>query len=183
MTQAGMEKGGPEPPPFLTGSTPPRNDGRPHGRPHPSALHRPRRQLLHSALLLLLAEKPRHGYALTNAFADLGLGDMDRPRIYRTLAELEGNGLVKVWSETSGTGHVRRVYSVTDLGHQSLRTAAAMIAHERGVLDDFLERYRRVSRGSPRRARAQPALFEARTSEEVSGRSNVGAVRRVEGSS
>jgi PadR family transcriptional regulator, regulatory protein PadR len=119
---------------------------------------RPRRQFLHSAVLLLLAEKPRHGYALTNAFAELGLGDMDRPRIYRTLAELEGNGLVKVWDETSSSGHVRRVYSVTDLGHQSLGTAAERIALERDALDDFLERYRRISRSSPPRARAEPAL-------------------------
>jgi len=110
-----------------------------------SAQHRPRRQFLHSAMLLLLAEKPRHGYALTNAIADLGLGDMDRPRIYRALAELEVNGLVKVWDESSNSGHVRRVYSVTDLGHQSLSTAAVMVAHERGALDNFLQRYGRIA--------------------------------------
>ncbi len=96
-------------------------------------------------MLLLLAEKPRHGYALTNAIADLGLGDMDRPRIYRALAELEVNGLVKVWDESSNSGHVRRVYSVTDLGHQSLSTAAVMVAHERGALDNFLQRYGRIA--------------------------------------
>jgi DNA-binding PadR family transcriptional regulator len=123
--------------------------------------------LVQAAILLLLAEKPRHGYALTNAFADLGLGDMDRPRIYRTLAELEGNGLVKVWDETSGTGHVRRVYSVTDLGHRSLSQAAEMIAHERGVLDDFLERYRRVSSGSARRTRVQPATMDPRAGRRI----------------
>jgi PadR family transcriptional regulator PadR len=162
LTQAGMEKGGQKPSPFSPRATPPGIDGQPHGGPHPAVSHRPRRQLLSSAVLLLLAEKPRHGYALTNAFADLGLGDMDRPRIYRTLAELEGNGLVKVWDETSSTGHVRRVYSVTDLGHQSLSTAAEMIAHERRALDDFLERYRRVSSGSPRRARVQPTTLEPR---------------------
>ncbi len=100
-------------------------------------------------MLLLLAEKPRHGYALTNAIADLGLGDMDRPRIYRALAELELNGLVKVWDEASNSGHVRRVYSVTDLGHQSLSTAAVMVAHERGALDNFLQRYGRIASTSP----------------------------------
>lgn len=150
MTQAGREKG-----------------DHPHAGPHPAVSHRPRRQLLHCAVLLLLAEKPRHGYALTNAFADLGLGDMDRPRIYRTLAELEGSGLVKVWDETSSTGHVRRVYSVTDLGHQSLRAAAEMIAHERAALDDFLERYRRVSSSSPRRARVQPTTSEPRAGRRI----------------
>ncbi len=100
-------------------------------------------------MLLLLAEKPRHGYALTNAIADLGLGDMDRPRIYRALAELEVNGLVKVWDESSNSGHVRRVYSVTDLGHASLSAAAVMVAHERSALDNFLQRYGRIAATSP----------------------------------
>jgi PadR family transcriptional regulator, regulatory protein PadR len=112
---------------------------------HPVAQHRPRRQFLHSAMLLLLAEKPRHGYALTNAIADLGLGDMDRPRIYRALAELEVNGLVKALDERSNSGHVRRVYSVTDLGHQSLSAAAVAVAHERAALDNFLQRYSRIA--------------------------------------
>jgi PadR family transcriptional regulator PadR len=112
---------------------------------HSSALRRPGRQFLQSALLLLLAEKPRHGYALTNAVGELGLGEMDRPRIYRALAELEVNGLVKVWDETSQAGHTRRVYSVTDRGHQSLRVAVTRVAHERNALDNFLQRYSRMT--------------------------------------
>ena len=111
-------------------------------------------------MLLLLAERPRHGYALTNAIADLGLGDMDRPRIYRALAELEVNGLVKVWDESSNSGHVRRVYSVTDLGHASLSAAVVMVARERAALDDFLQRYGRIAATSPngdtRRSSASP---------------------------
>jgi PadR family transcriptional regulator PadR len=103
-----------------------------------------------------LVEKPRHGYALTNAIADLGLGDMDRPRIYRALAELELNGMVQVWDERSNAGHVRRAYSVTDIGYQSLNTAAVMVAHERNALDNFLQRYDRIattpSNGDTRRA-------------------------------
>jgi PadR family transcriptional regulator PadR len=106
---------------------------------------RPGRQLLQSALLLLLAERPRHGYALTNAVAELGLGEMDRPRIYRALAELELHGLVKVWDETSHTGHTRKVYSVTDCGHASLRSAVTNVTHERNALDNFLQRYRRMT--------------------------------------
>ena len=110
---------------------------------------RPGRQLLQSALLLLLAEKPRHGYALTNAVAELGLGEMDRPRIYRALAELEQHGLVKVWDETSHAGHTRKVYSVTDYGHESLRVAVTIVAHERNALDNFLQRYSRVTPKAP----------------------------------
>jgi PadR family transcriptional regulator, regulatory protein PadR len=120
-----------------------------------SALRRPGRQFLQSALLLLLAEKPRHGYALTNAVGELGLGEMDRPRIYRALAELEQNGMVKVWDETSQAGHTRRVYSVTDCGHQSLRSAVDKVVHERNALDNFLQRYGRMTPKHPSGERAR----------------------------
>jgi PadR family transcriptional regulator PadR len=122
------------------------HDSDDHEEPNFLALRRPGRQFLQSALLLLLAEKPRHGYALTNAVGELGLGEMDRPRIYRALAELELNGLVKVWDETSQTGHTRRVYSVTDCGHTSLSSAVARVTHERNALDNFLQRYGRMTR-------------------------------------
>lgn len=145
LAQAGTDDGDRGTSPF----SPRQRVNTPHVDGHPVAQHRPRRQFLHSAILLLLAEKPRHGYALTNAIADLGLGDMDRPRIYRALAELEVNGLVKVWDESSNSGHVRRVYSPTDLGHQSLDTAAVMVAHERSALDNFLQRYGRIVETSP----------------------------------
>jgi PadR family transcriptional regulator PadR len=124
-----------------------------HDDGHSSALRRPGRQFLQSALLLLLAEKPRHGYALTNAVGELGLGEMDRPRIYRALAELELNGLVKVWDETSQAGHTRKVYSVTDCGHESLRSAVDKVVHERDALDDFLQRYGRMRPSSERTRR------------------------------
>jgi PadR family transcriptional regulator, regulatory protein PadR len=116
-----------------------------HEDAHSSVLRRPGREFLQSALLLLLAEKPRHGYALTNAVGELGLGEMDRPRIYRALAELELNGQVKVWDETSQTGHTRRVYSVTDCGHTSLSSAVERVAEERNALDNFLQRYGRMT--------------------------------------
>jgi PadR family transcriptional regulator PadR len=121
-----------------------------------SALRRSGRHFLESALLLLLAEKPRHGFALTNAVGELGLGEMDRPRIYRALAELELNGLVKVWDETSQTGHTRRVYSVTDCGHQSLSSAVERVAHER---NNFLQRYGRMTPKHPSNERTRRETF------------------------
>jgi PadR family transcriptional regulator, regulatory protein PadR len=136
-------------------------------QPESAAQRRPGRQLLHSALLLLLAEKPRHGYALTNAVAELGLGEMDRPRIYRALADLDLHGLVKVWDETSQTGHTRKVYSVTDCGHDALRSAVTTVAHDRDALDNFLQRYQRIT------ARATPSEPRRCDKPETSARDNV----------
>jgi hypothetical protein len=48
----------------------------------------PPRNFLYPALLLLLAEEPRHGYLLCDALSHLGLGRMDRPSVYRALGEL-----------------------------------------------------------------------------------------------
>jgi PadR family transcriptional regulator PadR len=118
-------------------------------------------------LLLLLAEKPRHGYALTNAVAELGLGEMDRPRIYRAQADLELHELAKVWDETSQTGHTRNVYSVTDCGHDALRSAVTKVAHDRDALDNFLQRYQRMT---PRAAPSEPRRLdqpEIRAREDV----------------
>ena len=133
-----------------------RDDRDEHEEIHSPALRRPGRQFLQSALLLLLAERPRHGYALTNAVGELGLGEMDRPRIYRALADLELNGLVKVWDETSQAGHTRRAYAVTDCGHESLSSAVSRVVHERDALDNFLHRYGRVT---PKHA--EPTSHEA----------------------
>jgi PadR family transcriptional regulator, regulatory protein PadR len=126
---------------------------------HSSALRRPGREFLQSALLLLLVERPRHGYALTNAVGELGLGEMDRPRIYRALAELELHGMVKVWDETSQTGHTRRVYSVTDCGHRSLRSAVDKVVHERDALNNFLQRYGRMTPKHQSSERAKRETF------------------------
>ena len=104
------------------------------------------RHFLLPALLLLLAEEPRHGYSLAKGMLALRVGRVDRPGVYRALAQLEADGLILSSPETSLAGQGRRVYSLTEQGEQVLRHWMGVIKEERDGLDRVLRRY--VATGS-----------------------------------
>ena len=99
------------------------------------------RHFLYPALLLLLAEEPRHGYRLVDALLRLGFGPFDRPSIYRALADLESDGLLRSWSALPIAGSTRHVYAVTDEGFDALAAWMAVIDDERTSLELVLKRY------------------------------------------
>lgn len=101
----------------------------------------PPRHFLYPAILLLLAEQPRHGYSLAGALTGLGLGRVDRPSIYRALSDLERDGLVMSWDEPPTAGSTRHVNALTPQGIQALETWMSVIAQERASLDLVLQRY------------------------------------------
>jgi DNA-binding PadR family transcriptional regulator len=101
----------------------------------------PPRHFLYPAVLLLLAEDPRHGYALVEGLNELGLGRMDRSAVYRVLADLEADGLVLSWDEPPTAGSVRHVHSITPKGEQVLESWMTVVAQERACLDLVLQRY------------------------------------------
>ncbi|MEP7203201.1 MAG: helix-turn-helix transcriptional regulator [Ilumatobacteraceae bacterium] len=100
----------------------------------------PRRFLL-PAILLLLAEEPRHGYSLAKGVHALHVGRVDRPSVYRALARLEADGLIGSSPEQQRAGHNRRVYTLTEQGEQALRIWMGVIKQERDGLDRVLRRY------------------------------------------
>ncbi|MBC7333667.1 MAG: PadR family transcriptional regulator, partial [Actinobacteria bacterium] len=61
------------------------------------------------SLLLLLAEKPSHGYELTDRYSELGFTESgtDPGAIYRTLSLLESEGFVKSKWDTKEPGPAR----------------------------------------------------------------------------
>jgi DNA-binding PadR family transcriptional regulator len=99
------------------------------------------RHFLLPALLLLLAEEPRHGYGLAKGVHALQVGRVDRPSVYRALAQLEADGLIGSPPQAPGTGQSRRVYSLTEQGEQVLRRWMGVIKQERDGLDRVLRRY------------------------------------------
>lgn len=99
------------------------------------------RHFLYPSLLLLLAEQPRHGYRLVDSLLRLGFGPVDRPSIYRTLADLESDGLLHSWEASPTAGSTRQVYGVTPAGHRMLGVWMDVIAEERDALDAVLKRY------------------------------------------
>jgi DNA-binding PadR family transcriptional regulator len=89
----------------------------------------------------LLAEQPRDGYLLVEALTSLGLGREDRPSVYRVLADLEHDGLIRAWDEPPTAGSTRHVYAVTPSGERALEAWMSVVAQERNSLDLALERY------------------------------------------
>ncbi len=101
----------------------------------------PPRHFLYPALVLLLAEEPRHGYRLADSLLRLGFGPFDRPSIYRALADLEDDGLLRSWAATPTAGSTRQVYAVTEDGLEALATWMAVVEDGRNSLDLILKRY------------------------------------------
>ena len=99
------------------------------------------RRFLYPAILLLLAEQPRHGYRLLEALPGLGIGHIDRAGVYRTLADLAQDGLIHSWDEVPSAGSTRHVYELTDAGVEVLEEWMSVVATERSTLDAVLQRY------------------------------------------
>jgi poly-beta-hydroxybutyrate-responsive repressor len=98
-------------------------------------------RFLEPALLLLLAERPAHGYELVDRVPELVPGE--RPELgglYRVLRALEEDGLVKSEWDAEEPGPAKRMYELTPAGHELLRAWAKALRHTQQVVDAFLRR-------------------------------------------
>jgi PadR family transcriptional regulator, regulatory protein PadR len=94
------------------------------------------------ALLLLLRERPAHGYELLDALGELVPGErVDMGNLYRALRALEEDGLVSSEWDAAAPGPAKRVYRLTDAGGRVLDEWAAALGHARDRIDGFLRRY------------------------------------------
>jgi poly-beta-hydroxybutyrate-responsive repressor len=94
--------------------------------------------------MLLIAERPSHGYDILERLEELGLGATDPGGLYRTLRAMEREDLVKSEWETSAAGPERRTYSLTDDGADWLHAWAGALSESRRFLTRFLQRYETV---------------------------------------
>jgi PadR family transcriptional regulator PadR len=101
----------------------------------------PPRHFLLPAIILLLSEEPGYGYSLVKDLEEFRFGQVDRPSVYRALAQLEKDDLVTSWSEAPKAGQARRVYGLTEHGERVLRAWMGVIKEERDCLDRVLRRY------------------------------------------
>ena len=94
------------------------------------------------ALLLLLKERPRHGYELIELLPELAGGERaDVGNLYRFLRRLESDGLVE--SEWRGDlpGPAKRTYTLTPAGERLLGQWADALRRSREEVSAFIERY------------------------------------------
>ena len=96
------------------------------------------------ALLLLLRERPAHGYELLEALPEvIGESRVDMGNLYRVLRALEEDGLVTSRWEAGEPGPAKRTYELTASGRRLLDEWAAALQRSRDRIDTFLERFER----------------------------------------
>lgn len=98
-------------------------------------------------LLLLLRTEPSYGYMLRRELGARGL-DVEPGSLYRSLRELENDGLITSRWMDPAAGPRARVYTITKEGRRSLDLLAAAIALARDAQMAFLTAYGRPGSGS-----------------------------------
>ena len=110
------------------------------GRRIPPAALVPR-GFMEPCLLLLLRIRARHGYDLSQALADFGMGAIDTSVVYRSLRSMEMDGLIVSQWEQGGSGPARRVYQVTPLGRARLGSWVSQLQKTDQGLHYFFDLY------------------------------------------
>jgi len=95
-----------------------------------------------AAVLLLLRERPGHGYDLLERLPEL-TGDerVDVGNLYRLLRTLEEQGLVRSEWDEALSGPSKRTYELTGEGSSALDRWAAALGETRQRIDLFLQRF------------------------------------------
>ena len=88
-------------------------------------------------LLTLARLGHAHGYQVAQAAEPLAVthAGLDNTVVYQTLRRLEDSGYVISSWETGGRGPARRIYTLTDTGHEHLREWAAVLEPLAASLD------------------------------------------------
>ena len=92
-------------------------------------------------LLLGLQERNSYGYELTRRIDDLGFGATRLGTVYRTLRQIEKEGMVASESDGLDSRLSRRRYSITEPGEAYLEFWADSLAWYRKEIDLFFRLY------------------------------------------
>ena len=94
------------------------------------------------SLLLLLRERPMHGYELLERLPELGIeGRVDIGNLYRLLRALEEEGIVGSEWSAELPGPAKRTYELTAEGRRLLDRWAEALRRAQDVIAEFQRRY------------------------------------------
>jgi poly-beta-hydroxybutyrate-responsive repressor len=110
---------------------------------------RPRNWLV-PVILLALREWESYGYELMERAAAFGFEAMNPGTLYRTLRQMEKEGLCESRWETSDGGPARRMYTITDAGEAYLDFWTESLQQYRKAMDAFFRAYQGLSFTSER---------------------------------
>ena len=112
-------------------------------RPGHWRVHARVERFVEPVLLLLLRERPMHGYELIERLPEVA-GDelrVDVGNLYRILRALEDEGLVTSEWSADLPGPAKRTYELTEVGSRLLDRWAESLREVRDVITRFSERY------------------------------------------
>lgn len=92
-------------------------------------------------ILLSLREWNSYGYELMERSSAFGFEAMNPGTLYRTLRQMEKDGIVESSWETSRGGPARRMYSITDSGVDYLDFWARSLEQYQRTMDSFFRLY------------------------------------------
>ncbi len=116
----------------------------------PKVEARPRKWLT-PVTLVFLKEKSSYGYEIMERLEEeFGLEQINPGSVYRTLRQMENEGLLESEWETAEGGPARRMYYITDAGEAYLDAWAAACRQYQQVMESFSRVYR--SSRTPRRS-------------------------------
>jgi PadR family transcriptional regulator PadR len=104
-------------------------------------------------LLLMLRQWSSYGYELMEKMSTFGLVAMNPGTFYRTLRQMEKDGMVSSSWDTSEGGPARRMYSITDAGEAYLTYWAESLDQYQRMMDTFFRLY--TGQPSPREKKDQ----------------------------
>jgi poly-beta-hydroxybutyrate-responsive repressor len=139
------------------------------------------RSWLQPFLLLALEQWQSHGYELIRRMSAFGFEALDRGSVYRTLRQLEKDGLVVSGWDTSKDGPARRLYTLTDAGRIYLSTCAASLRGYQMMLNQFFSLYPSPTASPQHEAALTEETPSALTEETTSGNSPERAAKRGTG--
>lgn len=98
-------------------------------------------KLVQPALLCIIASGPAHGYAVMQKLAESGLFNdamPDSAGVYRFLNNMENDGSLQAYWDTSETGPARKCYKITSRGIACLRQWRKTLREHREFIDRLL---------------------------------------------
>ncbi len=129
-----------------TASEPTPSEHNPKGKPASNArasapLGWSPRDLLVPYILLAVSLHRAHGYLIEEYLKTIGFFSIELSTLYRTLRQLEKDGLLVSEWEPGATGPARRVYSLTTVGQTWLESWTSTLQLYRGMIDQFFDLY------------------------------------------
>lgn len=92
-------------------------------------------------LLLMLRQWSSYGYELMEKMTAFGLAAVNPGTFYRTLRQMEKDGMVSSTWDTSEGGPARRVYAITEAGEAYLKLWAQSLDHYQRMMESFFRLY------------------------------------------